>query len=130
MRCGKARTWPCNICHIVLGIKESRDHLTNESLYYPTGQAPLRETILEHQLKFTGLCIRMPTDAKRFFIFESKIRPYLRPGPPWTTYLNQMSLLKFYRSRKRSKQMKAVNKSKWSQIFVVSKKKKVPLGSS
>ena len=28
---------------IMLGIKQSRDHLTNDSLYYLTGQAHLRE---------------------------------------------------------------------------------------
>ena len=30
---------------IVLGIKQSRDHVTNQSLYQLTGQAPLRESI-------------------------------------------------------------------------------------
>ena len=42
----------------MLGIKQSRDHLTNQSLY----QVPRRETIHERQLKFTGHYIRMPTD--------------------------------------------------------------------
>ena len=52
-------------------------------------QAPLREC----QLKFTGHCIRMPTDepANRLVIYESKIRSYLLPGAPRKTYINQIS---------------------------------------
>ena len=39
------------ICYrIMLGIKQSRDHVTNESLIHPTGQALLRE----RQLQFTA----------------------------------------------------------------------------
>ena len=51
---------------MILSIKQFRDHVTNESLYHPTGQAPL----CERQLKFTGHCIRIPTYANRFFIYE------------------------------------------------------------
>ena len=73
----------------MLSIKQSRDHVTNQSLYQVTGQVPLHETIRERQLKFTGHCIRMPTDepANRFFIYESRIKSSLRPGAPRTTYL-------------------------------------------
>ena len=85
---------------IILGIKQSRDHVTNQSLYHLTDQAPLRETIRERQLKFTGHLIRMTTDepANRFFIYESKIRSSILPGSSIrssvrsrTTYLNQIS---------------------------------------
>ena len=76
----------------MLGIKQSREHMTNQSLYQLTGQVPIRETIhiRERQLKFTGHCIRMPTDepANRFVIYESRIKSSLRPGAPRTTYLN------------------------------------------
>ena len=73
--------------------KQSRDHVTNQSLYQLTGQVPLRQTICERQLKFTGHCIRMPTDepANRFVIYESRIKSSLRPGAPRTTYLNHIS---------------------------------------
>jgi hypothetical protein len=96
----------------------------NQSLYQITGQV----TIRERQLKFTGHCIRMPTDqlTNQFVIYESKIWSSLRQGAPRTTYLHQSSshitcekTLKANEIRKM-----AVNKSKWSQLFVMSKKKK------
>ena len=120
---------------IMLDIKQSRDHVTNQSLYHLTGQAPLCETIRERQLKFTGHCIRMPTDepANRFVIYESKIRASLRSGAPRTTYLHQISshILPGEKALEANEIRKmAVNKSKWSQLFVVSKKKKPPDRSS
>ena len=121
---------------IMLGIKQSRDHVTNQSLYQLTGQVPLRETIRERQLKFTGHCIRMPKDepANRFVIYESRIKSSLRPGAPRTTYLNQISshiLQSGEKSLEAGEIRKmAVNKSEWSQLFVVSKKKKPPDRSS
>ena len=71
----------------------SRDHVANQSLYQLTGQVPLRETIRERQLKFTGHCICMPKDelANRFVIYESRIKSSLRPGASKTTFLNQIS---------------------------------------
>ena len=44
---------------IMLDIKHSRDDVTNRSLYHLSGQAPLRETISERKLKFTGHCSSM-----------------------------------------------------------------------
>ena len=69
--------------------RNSTDHVTSQSLYHLTGQAPLRE----RQLKFTRHCIRMPTNeaANRFVIYVSKIRLSLRPCAPRTTYLHQIS---------------------------------------
>ena len=60
---------------IILGINHFQDHVTNESLYHLTGQAPLREL----QLKFTCHYIRIPTyePDNRFVIYESKIRSSL-----------------------------------------------------
>ena len=101
---------------IILGIEKSRYHVTNESLYYLTGQAPLRE----RQLKLTAHHIRTPTDerANRFVIYESKIKSSLRTGAPKTTYLNQICLISYLnffilliffhllQARRRSKQMK------------------------
>ena len=76
-------------------LESMREHatvslcVTNQSLYQLTGQVPLRETIREPQLKFTGHCICMPTDelVNRFVIYESRIKSSLRLGTPRTTYL-------------------------------------------
>ena len=72
--CIFARTW----YRIMLGIKQSRDHVINESLYHLIAQALLHY----RQLKFTGHCILMPTNepTSHFVIYESKIRSSLRPG--------------------------------------------------
>ena len=88
---------------IMLGIKQSRDHVTNESLYHPTSQVPVGE----RKLKFTGHFIRMPTNepANCFVIYESKIRSSLRPE-----YQGRHISIKFrpifHLARKRSKPMK------------------------
>ena len=107
---------------IMLGIKQSIDHVTNQSLYQLTGQVPLHE----RQLKFTGHCIRMPTDepTNRFVIYESRIKSSLRSGAPRTTYLNQILSQSGEKSLEEEIRKMAVNKSEWSQLFVVSKKKK------
>ena len=59
---------------IMLGIKQSRDHVTNDRLYQRVNQVPICEMIRERQLKFTGQCIRMPTDEpiNRFVLYELK----------------------------------------------------------
>ena len=75
----------------MLGIKQYRYHVTNQSLYQLTGQVPLRETIRERQLKFTGHCNRIPEDkpAKRFSIHESSIKSSLRPEHQGRHILNK-----------------------------------------
>ena len=77
----------------MLDIKQSRDNVTNQGLYQRTGQVPLGETIRERQIKFTGHCIRIPTNepANRFDIYESRIKSSLRSEAPRTKYLNQIS---------------------------------------
>ena len=116
---------------IMLGIKQSRDHVTNERLYQQVNQVPVREMIRERQLKFTGHCIRMPTDEpiNRFVLYESKVRPSLRPGAQTRTYRQQISshLLPGEKALEATEIWKiAVNKSAWNKHFVVSKKKKPP----
>ena len=111
---------------IILGIKQSRDQVTNQSLYQPTGKIPLSETIRQRKLKFTGHCIRMPTGKpeNRFVIYESRIKSSPRTGEPRTTYLNQISLHIIQTGEKsleaREIRKMAVNKYDWSQLFVVS----------
>ena len=47
----------------------------------------IREMIRERKLMFTGHCIRMPTNelVNRFVLYESKVKPSLRPGAPTRT---------------------------------------------
>ena len=73
----------------MLDIKQSRDHVAKRRIYHLICHMLLRE----RQLKFTGHCIRMPTDerANHFVIYESKTRSSLRPGAPRTTYLHKIS---------------------------------------
>ena len=119
----------------MVGIKQSRDHVTNETLYQRVNQLPIREMIREWQLKFTGHCIRMPTDEpiNRFVLYESKVRPFLRPGAQTRSYRQKISphLLPSEKALGANEIWKiAVNKSDWIKHFVVSKKKKLPDVSS
>ena len=81
---------------------------------------------------FTSHCIRTSTDepANRFVIYQSMIKSSLRSGAPRTTFLNQISshiLQSGEKSLEAGEIRKmAMNKSEWSQLFVVSKKKKPP----
>ena len=77
----------------------------------------------------------MPTyePANRFVIYESKIRSSLRSGASRTRYLNPISshILPGEKTLEANELRKmAINKSKWSLLFVVSKKKKPPDRSS
>ena len=54
----------------VLGIKQSQDHVTSESLNHLTGQAPLLETIRERQLKFTGQTTLISMNPKSGQLFD------------------------------------------------------------
>ena len=110
--------------------------MTNLILYQLTGQVLLREMFRERKLKFTGHCIRITKDetANRFVIYESRIISSFRPGASKTTYLYQISS-HILQSGEKSLEVgvirkMAVNKSEWSQLFVVPKKKKPPDGSS
>ena len=85
--------------------------------------------IRERQLKFTDHFIRMPTDEpiNLFVLYESKIKPSLRPGTPTRTFRQQISshLLPDEKALEATEIWKiAVNESVWNKHFVVSKKKK------
>ena len=47
-------------CGNMLVIKQSRDNVTNQRMYQLNGQVPLRKTIRERQLKFTGTLTPQP----------------------------------------------------------------------
>ena len=78
----------------MLAYKKLKDNVTNESLYNPTGQMPLRETIREPHLKLTGHSVLIPTErpGNRLVMYEPKIRSFLLPEAPRTTYLNQSTI--------------------------------------
>ena len=71
--------------------------------------------------------------SRHFFIYEFNIRSYLQPGAPRTTNLNQiLSHILTCEKTLETNEIRnmAVNKSKWSQFFVVSDEKKPPERSS
>ena len=82
---------------------------------------------------FTGHCLRMASDepAHHFVLYESKIKPSLRPGAPRKTYRQQISS---YLLRDESAtaleadliRKWAENKTTWSGHFAVPRKKKPP----
>ena len=107
----------------MLSIKQSLDHVTNQSLYHLTHQKPLRK----HKLKLTGhyhICMVTDEPANYFVVYEFKIMSSLQPGEPSTTYLNRISSNILSREKANEIGKMAVKKSKWSKLFIVSKKKK------
>ena len=119
-----------HLCKDMLGIKQLRDHVTNERLYLRVYQVPISQMILEHQFKFKGHCFRMPTHEpiNRFVFFESKVRPSLRPGAQTSPYRQHILsyLIPDEKATEAEKLKIAVNKSGCNKHFVVSKKKKPP----
>ena len=107
----------------LLGIKQSRDHVQTKACN--------NLLAMYHSVR-RSTSVNMPTDelANRFVIYESMIKTSLRRGAPRTKYLNQISshiLLSGEKSLKAEEIRKmAVKKSEWSQLFVLSKKKKPP----
>ena len=78
---------------IMMGIKQSRDHVTNERLYQRVNQVQIREMIRVRKLRFTSDCILMPTDESIncFVLNESIVRPSFRPGAQTRTYRLKIS---------------------------------------
>jgi hypothetical protein len=119
---------------IMLGIRLTKDnHMTNDELYKRVEQTTIRETIRARQLKFTGHCLRMATEepAHRFVLYESKIKPSLRPGAPRKTYRQQITsyLLRDENANALEADLIrkwAENKTTWSSHFAVPRKKKPP----
>ena len=119
---------------IMLGIRLTKDnHMTNDELYKRVEQTTIRETIRARQLKFTGHCLRMATEepAHRFVLYESKIKPSLRPGAPRKTYRQQITsyLLRDENANALEADLIrkwAENRTTWSSHFAVPRKKKPP----
>ena len=77
---------------IMLGIRQSETHMTNEELYSKTGQRPISQEIRRRQLQFTGHCLRMdPSEpANTYVLYTSEIKSGRR-GKHRTTYLDQIA---------------------------------------
>ena len=120
----------------MLGIKQSRDHMTNQNLYQLTRQVPLLETICERQLKFIYVIYnwslyphadrrtRQPIYhlwIKDQIIFSTRsTKDYISQS---NFIANSTILLEISRSRIDKKDG---GQQILRQIFVVSKKKKSP----
>ncbi len=72
---------------IMLGLRQSETHTTNEELYQLAGARPITSIVRERQLQFTGHCLRMKSDepANIYAPYTSSIAPVHRRGPPRRT---------------------------------------------
>ena len=117
----------------MLGIKQSRNHVTNQII----GQVKIHQTTRVSQLKFTGHCIRMPTDepANRYVIYESSIRA-ISSTRSTKNDLNQSNFVENSTNWREStwgqRDKKDGGIKIWVEptLFKVSKKKKAPDTSS
>ena len=66
----------------MLGITRSDTHMSNDTLYSIINADPIRTTINQRQMSFTGHCLRMETDEpdNMYVLYESKVNPTNRPG--------------------------------------------------
>ena len=111
---------------IMLGIRQSEDHIRNDELYKKCVQRPIRELVRERQLKFIGHCLRLNQEepANIYALYKSEVgqNPV---GRPKETYLDQIS--RYVTTDKRSKltvdeiAKKARDKSEWYQIVALEK---------
>ena len=111
---------------IMLGVRQSDDHMTNDELYKKSAQRPIRELIRERQLKFIGHCLRMDREepANIYALYKSEVgqNPV---GRPRETYLDQIS--RYVTTDKRVKlsgeeiARKARDKSEWCHVVAPKK---------
>ena len=111
---------------IMLGIRQSEDHIRNDELYKMCSQRPIRELVRERQLKFIGHCLRLNQEepANIYALYKSEVgqNPV---GRPKETYLDQIS--RYVTADKRSKltvdeiAKKARDKSEWYLIVAPKK---------
>ena len=79
---------------IMLGIRQSEVHMTNEKLNAAAdGQRPITETIRTRQLQYTENCLRMAIDepANTYVLYTSNVASTHRCGAPRRRYLDQIS---------------------------------------
>lgn len=77
---------------IMLGIRQSDDHMKNEELYWKCAQRSIQELIRERQLKFVGHFLQMDIEepANIYALYKSEVgqNPV---GRPRDTCLDQIS---------------------------------------
>ena len=78
---------------MMLDIRQSEVHLTNDELYQRVGAVPISKTVQRRQMSFTGHCLRMKTDelANIYALYESEVKAANRPGRLSQTYRQQIS---------------------------------------
>ena len=114
---------------IMLGIKQFRNHVTNQRW---TCTSLLAMFSSARRSASVNLCsqVNVSTFQQKKVIYESRIKSSLRPGTPRTAFLNQIwshilqSGEKSLEAGDIRKMM--VNKFEWSQIFWCLRKKKPP----
>ena len=68
----------------MLGINQSKTHMTNVQLYKEAGTRPISSIVRERQLRFTGHCLRMNNSepANTYVLYpSSSARSGGREGP-------------------------------------------------
>ena len=78
---------------MMLDIRQSEAHMTNNELYKLVNTRPINAIIRERQLQFIGHCLRMPSDepANIYALYTSNKAVKNRRGPGRQTYINQVS---------------------------------------
>jgi hypothetical protein len=97
---------------IILGIKQSETHMTNEQLYKEANAKPISLTIRDRQLQFTGHCLRMPADEPSNILAlypTSSTSACSREGP----YVTQIA--KYICAFKKSDQLNATEITKYAK---------------
>jgi hypothetical protein len=97
---------------IILRIKQSETHMTNEQLYKEANAKPISLTIRDRQLQFTGHCLRMPADEPSNILAlypTSSTSACSREGP----YVTQIA--KYICTFKKSDQLNATEITKYAK---------------
>lgn len=78
---------------IMLGIRQSETHTTNEQLYKLASARPVSDIIRERQLQFIGHCLRMPSEepANIYALYTSQVAASHRRGRGNLSFLAQIS---------------------------------------
>jgi hypothetical protein len=78
---------------IMLGIRQSESHMTNEQLYKEANAVPITSTIRARQLQFVGHCLRMNNDelAYTYVLNTATISSTLRREGRRRPYVDQVS---------------------------------------
>ena len=118
----------------MLGITQSDTHMSNETLYSIINSEPIRTTINQRQMSFTGHCLRMETDepANIYALYESKVKPTNRLGRPRKSYIQEISSIIYsvkdivFSVEEIARMAKEGKGAKWKDLYCRSRAKKPP----